>query len=738
MTSTPILNLRATIHDNVITMNVYESNSTIDQKDQISISKVDIQSFCEEIVRLLNKGNQHGGKAFGLGAELKKVGQLLYDQLLTDGAKRKLKSSNIENLLLHIDEGLVSIPWELLFDGKQFLCLRFNVGRRVSTSQDLRDSGQRPLEHPIKMLILADPTNDLKSARREASVIEKQLDDFRKVIEVGKKVTNIDVIYVKKNLRDFDIVHYAGHTDYNSFDPSQSGWKLLESRLTAADIKGMGNSSSQLPYLIFSNSCQSAQTKEWISADFENQVFGLANAFLCAGVRHYIGTSWKIPDDISLFFAKEFYTQIAESKSIGDSVRLARLKIIADLGEDSIVWASYILYGDPTIALIEKKTSAQFALQKIQLATYLIIILSILLGSVYFFSYRVPTTPKVSIDDFVIPSTQKKDLSLTFAVIDQLKNISSADFLAVQQGFDNAYINKGVVRNIHVEVERGDGLINLAIRILDPRTNKIISVKEVSVQDGANSTKEIAQLILDLTKVGLSKNMALELSREPGESMEVHRLLAESWDLYLKEDFDGSLRLCKKIEKLDPQNMSLYKRLGNIYDRLGKREKALDVYSKYAELSRKKNDLKNLSNAYTNMGWMFQSLKDNELALSYFSRALQIAQLGGYSFETAKGYSVLGGWYAQKKEFEKAKELFQKSIEINEKYVPDENHRKYLAANYKQMGFIFDEQGDYSSAMKYLNLSLNLCNSLGDKEQILEVKKRIERVSDKQQITEKF
>lgn len=350
MSNTATLKLEAAITDNQITMCVYEDGSTLPHYDQTSVSLQEVFLLCDEIVKLLNKANSAVGKSSGISLELKKAGQCLYDQLLTESAKKKFRASKAVNLEVYIDEGLVAIPWELLFDGTQFLCLRFNMGRKVKTRQPSRSSGERISGLPIKMLILADPTNDLPMARQEAGVIEKQLDGMRKIIAVAKKVTNIDPIYVKKNLREYDIVHYAGHADHDPANPSQSGWKLSGGQLTAEDIARMGET-APLPALVFSNACRSAQTEEWVGGDFETQVFGLANAFLCAGVRHYIGTSWKIPDDTSLAFAKEFYAQLAQSKSVGEAIRLARLQIIKEQGEDSIVWASYVLYGDPTAIL---------------------------------------------------------------------------------------------------------------------------------------------------------------------------------------------------------------------------------------------------------------------------------------------------------------------------------------------------------------------------------------------------
>ena len=104
-----------------------------------------------------------------------------------------------------------------------------------------------------------------------------------------------------------------------------------------------------MPSLVFSNACQSGHSGEWrIAEEYEQQIFGLANAYLLSGVQHYVGTFWEILDEPSCFFAKRFYSFLAESLKIGEAVRRARLELIDTYGEETIVWATYMLYGDPT------------------------------------------------------------------------------------------------------------------------------------------------------------------------------------------------------------------------------------------------------------------------------------------------------------------------------------------------------------------------------------------------------
>jgi tetratricopeptide (TPR) repeat protein len=110
-----------------------------------------------------------------------------------------------------------------------------------------------------------------------------------------------------------------------------------------------------MPALIFSNACQSARTEGWaIKEQFQDEIFGLANAFLLSGVKHYVGTFWEILDEPGRRFALEFYKQLLAGQPIGEAIRQARLALIKSYGEETIVWASYILYGDPTFNYMDQ------------------------------------------------------------------------------------------------------------------------------------------------------------------------------------------------------------------------------------------------------------------------------------------------------------------------------------------------------------------------------------------------
>ena len=314
---------------------------------EIPYNEAKIAGYTKGIIEVLNRANRRGKIGNDLLVKLKELGGLLFDELVPVEIKENLKKTGEANLMLSIDDRLVHIPWELLYDGKDFLCQRFSVGRSVSTKQAV-SVVVRALHRPLKMQILADPRGDLKAAYEEGVAIKNEVSNFEDWLDVSLKTTDITADYAKSKIRNFDIVHYAGHADHNTDQPEKSGWLLKDSRLSAAEIMTMAGS-RPMPALVFSNACQTGQTDTWkLDEDYGTHIFGVANAFLLSGVQHYIGTFWEIPDEAGALFAKSFYRTLVNGSTIGEALRQARQALIDTYGEDTIVWASYMLYGDPT------------------------------------------------------------------------------------------------------------------------------------------------------------------------------------------------------------------------------------------------------------------------------------------------------------------------------------------------------------------------------------------------------
>ncbi len=329
---------------------LYEPGDVIWRYEDLPVPIDRIQTRCREMMEALNQTSRNGGGGPDAVEKLKAVGRMLGDELLTRTIKEALRNTTAGYLILRLDDHLVHIPWELICLEQDFLCERFSMGRLVKTRQEVARAGPRDLSRPLKMWIIANPRGDLDIAEAEGLKVFQDMARMNGSDTIIDPVLDGDVTLegIKERLKEYDFVHFAGHVDYDADNPSSSGWRLARKHFAAADIDRMAGGAS-MPALIFSNACQSARTEAWeLTGTEKNSSFGLGNAFLRSGVRHYVGTSWEIMDEPSSYFAHEFYELLRAGRTAGEAVRMARANLTEKYGPN-LCWVSYLLYGDPTI-----------------------------------------------------------------------------------------------------------------------------------------------------------------------------------------------------------------------------------------------------------------------------------------------------------------------------------------------------------------------------------------------------
>ncbi len=282
--------------------------------------------------------------------ELQRLGSVLFSHLLPAPARQRLRTAPSCDLYLRLDEALLPVPWELSYDGEQFLATKFRLGRQVITSHSIPHTATARTEQgPLRVLLIADPTETLPQAAAEVERLCELLGDVPGV-EVtllgGREIRKVPLLAA---LEAHEVVHFAGHSEYDAQTPSKSGWVLQEGVLTAGELGKL----SHPPLLVFSNSCQAGVTAAWQSgARYEGQAFGIGSAFLLAGVSNYIGTFWVVHDEESVAFASAFYERLTVGQSLGAALLEARQTLSAQSGGQSLTWASYLLYGDPCFTLL--------------------------------------------------------------------------------------------------------------------------------------------------------------------------------------------------------------------------------------------------------------------------------------------------------------------------------------------------------------------------------------------------
>ncbi|MCX5699221.1 MAG: tetratricopeptide repeat protein [Candidatus Omnitrophica bacterium] len=653
---------------------------------------------------------------------MQKIGQLFWDHLFNRSIKGKLKDSQPCALILSLDEELIPIPWELIFDGGDFLGLKFSLGRLVRSKGDSASLQYRDLTDSLKMLILANPNGDLKSAYLEGLNIKNQFSHKTKKVQVDFKSTNIDRHYVKKNICDYDIVHFAGHCEFDKAGAKDSGWVLSDGVFKVEDILKMGLSSS-LPALVFSNTCHSAQVNAvLIDSEYQRANYGMASAFLFAGVRHYIGSIRKIEDNASLIFAREFYTKLISGTSVGESVQLSKLKLIKEYGLASLHWINYLLYGDPGFVFFKPPRHKDLR-RKISL-TYKKVILKIsltfiLIGLSIFLAFWLPKINPTKLYLFLNAASQYRQgnnqqvLTLGQQVINK-----DPDYLAVYPILANAYQrigDKDKALKYYFDYVLKSEKLNNKVHL----TQAYIKLGWFYQLDGQyEKAKELYDKALNLSR---------QLKDKQNEALVLRKLAV--WHIETK-DYERALGFLTKSASINlehPNNFESAKNLASDYFDIGlvftnKNDypAAKDFYEKSLKIFKRLKLNNELSDCYFNLGEVYFYEKEYQKALEYYFRGLKVDQQQNNKTNLASGYNMIGELYLEIDDLIKAENYFKQSVELSGQI----NSRMDLAnANYN-LGLLSKKKGRKNLAREYWRKAQEIYRSV-DLDRYQEIRKEL-------------
>lgn len=294
--------------------------------------------------------------------QLAKVSGLV-SALMPEGVLAPFKSLKSRRIELVHDAESSRLPWETIVtpDGEHPALLGGFSRRFVSDRSAVMwppKQGER-----LRILMVIDPTGDLPGAVREADAILAKLASNGKIdircLRHGE-ATKAEITALLAG-QPFDILHYSGHSGFNREDARFSGLMLHgEEFFTGADVLAL----NQFPPVVIFNSCEAARIRrrdpvlannipdKVLKRDAAHGALSIAEAFLIAGVQHYIGTFWCVNDDAAALFGEVLYGHLAQGKPMGFSVTEAR-KALAD--QNLPDWANYIHYGNPDAEIFTRE-----------------------------------------------------------------------------------------------------------------------------------------------------------------------------------------------------------------------------------------------------------------------------------------------------------------------------------------------------------------------------------------------
>jgi ATP-dependent Clp protease ATP-binding subunit ClpC len=312
--------------------------------------------------------NKNQTKRGGINDAFHVLGRLLFDTLLP---------SAIQEVLHHLDVPLLinantpEIPWELLYDSKpspgQFLCQRLSVGRqvhggRITTSSTHRSSlserlsvdtslhkarrlGRRETQG-LSVLFLINPTSDRSLAEEEVATLCTTLpESVSRIILYRQQANQLEMRMSIKNETP-QVLHYAGPVPLST----KAGEPMLalagSSRLDVSTAAQLFQSFTKRP-LIFLSYFDSMQVGTLPAHEMEL----LADNLIAAGAGAVITMRWPVNVQCSREFATLFYQELADGMSLGEAMKRTR-SLMAQRNAEDYSCMSYVLYGDPTVALV--------------------------------------------------------------------------------------------------------------------------------------------------------------------------------------------------------------------------------------------------------------------------------------------------------------------------------------------------------------------------------------------------
>lgn len=293
------------------------------------------------------------------------LGRFLFETLLPSPVQEALHRLDTPLLL---STNTPDIPWELLYDSKpspgHFLCQQISVSRQVNNSRaanqrfslldrnntdvslhKTRKIGRKEAQG-LSVLFLVNPTSTRSLAEEEVASLCTTLPESVSRIILYRQQANQLEMRMRISADFPQVVHYAGPLPTVSA-PGEPMLALAgSSRLDANAASQLFSSFLKRP-LIFLSCYEGTQTGTLAPDEME----ALAGNLLAAGAGCVVTMRWPANIQRAREFTVQFYQEIADGVPPGEALRRAR-SVMMQRHPDELTWATYVLYGDPTVALV--------------------------------------------------------------------------------------------------------------------------------------------------------------------------------------------------------------------------------------------------------------------------------------------------------------------------------------------------------------------------------------------------
>ncbi|MGL4882461.1 MAG: CHAT domain-containing protein [Waterburya sp.] len=229
-----------------------------------------------------------------------------------------LEAEKIDTLLLCTGTSLRSLPFAALHDGEKFVIEKYSLARIPAFS--LTDTNYQPRSNKKVLATGASEFKELPSLPGvgvELNTIVPQLWSGEKIYNQDFTVQNLKNAH---KLGDFDIIHIASHSNFNSGSPEDSYIQFSDRKLTLDEIADLEFDLPQVDLLVLS-ACETALGDE-------EAEFGFAGLAMQAGVKSALASLWAINDAGTVVLMSEFYQQLKSIPIKAEALRQAQINML--------------------------------------------------------------------------------------------------------------------------------------------------------------------------------------------------------------------------------------------------------------------------------------------------------------------------------------------------------------------------------------------------------------------------
>ncbi len=252
--------------------------------------------------------------------------QQLYQWIVAD-LEPQLRANNIDTLLFSMDDGLRSIPFAALHDGRQFLAERYSTALLPSFGLTNTYSAPNLVQRPMLAMGVTKSTQGLSplpAVASEIATITEQLwtGPSRSTLDERSTLSNLKTFSREQR---FSTLHLATHAIFQPGSVHNSYIQFWDSQLTLPSLRQLAQDlewpeSPTLELLVLS-ACQTALGSK-------EAELGFAGTAVNAGVASVVASLWTVEDQTTLDTMTGFYRALPTAPTKSAALQAAQRQLM--------------------------------------------------------------------------------------------------------------------------------------------------------------------------------------------------------------------------------------------------------------------------------------------------------------------------------------------------------------------------------------------------------------------------